>query len=437
MQADCLICTYITKSYDKPKSCLFFLFCFRVSLVLSETVDAGLFGEHILSTLQHAWQDLLLPLGESQDSKSSPGVVQPQTFPCNKSPHGSESDLGRQEGNSANSVTEMENMSISNRKYILPQNGRVIPARAEVFVALISCNYVAKQTKYLGSDIECLKNKHVHVRLEEPYMSEKLNRVPGGFKLLSEWFQVTAIDFNSQEDIAKHLTGEVDKMLTLKCTENGPLDAIALAFDLHLDEENCIRTFPDSSIQTVWENAVYPVIHPLSVASGDAITLDFQCSGVIKVAVQDQAFSSSSNQDSVNLSTNALRFINSKSFVDAFKAAAHQAFLKLQECSKRNKSTNNPISICDGLPFPVAGLYLQSLLPDSQLYVEDEDIQKVLQEMGINVKLCEELQEESLDVLFLWPMTQEGTLTDGIIEKAKTYRYVPVLCTNTCLFFHK
>lgn len=414
----------------------FFLFCFRVSLVVSETVDAGLFGEHILSTLQHAWQHLLLPPGKSQDYKSTARAVRPQIFPCNKIPHRSANDLGRQEGNSANSVTGMENMSISKSKNISQQYGRVIPTRAEVFVALISCNYVAKQTKYLSSDTECLKNKHVHLRFEEPYMSEKLSCIPGGFNLLSEWCQVTAIDFNSLEDITKHLTGEVNKMLTLKCTKNGPLDAIALAFDLHLDEENCIRTFPDPLIQTVWENAVYPVIQPLSVASGDVITLDFECSDVIRVAVQDQTFSSSSSHDSVSLSTNALRFLNSKSFVGAFKTAAHQAFLKLQECSKRRKSTKNPISICDALPFPVAGLYLQSLLPHSQLYVEDEDIQKVLQEMSINVKLSEELQEESLDVLFLWPMAQEGTLTDGIIEKTKTYRYVPMLCTNTGLFFY-
>lgn len=33
---------------------------FRVSLVVTETVDAGLFGEGILETLIHAWKNLLL-----------------------------------------------------------------------------------------------------------------------------------------------------------------------------------------------------------------------------------------------------------------------------------------------------------------------------------------------------------------------------------------
>ena len=32
---------------------------YRVSLVVTETFDAGLFGEHIVSTLTHAWRNLL------------------------------------------------------------------------------------------------------------------------------------------------------------------------------------------------------------------------------------------------------------------------------------------------------------------------------------------------------------------------------------------
>lgn len=34
---------------------------FRVSLVVTETVDAGLFGEGIIESLIHAWHHLLLP----------------------------------------------------------------------------------------------------------------------------------------------------------------------------------------------------------------------------------------------------------------------------------------------------------------------------------------------------------------------------------------
>lgn len=41
-------------------NCSFDLY-FRVSLVVTETMDAGLFGEHILTILKYAWDKLLLP----------------------------------------------------------------------------------------------------------------------------------------------------------------------------------------------------------------------------------------------------------------------------------------------------------------------------------------------------------------------------------------
>lgn len=36
-----------------------FLCCFRVDLIVTETFDCGLFGEHILETLQHALKNLV------------------------------------------------------------------------------------------------------------------------------------------------------------------------------------------------------------------------------------------------------------------------------------------------------------------------------------------------------------------------------------------
>lgn len=42
-------------------NCLYFCSLVRVSLVVTETVDAGLFGEGIIESLIHAWHHLLLP----------------------------------------------------------------------------------------------------------------------------------------------------------------------------------------------------------------------------------------------------------------------------------------------------------------------------------------------------------------------------------------
>lgn len=40
---------------------LYYVPFIRVSLVVTETVDAGLFGEGIIESLIHAWKHLLLP----------------------------------------------------------------------------------------------------------------------------------------------------------------------------------------------------------------------------------------------------------------------------------------------------------------------------------------------------------------------------------------
>ena len=37
----------------------------RVSLVVTETVDAGLLGEHTIPTLRHAWRELLEPANQA------------------------------------------------------------------------------------------------------------------------------------------------------------------------------------------------------------------------------------------------------------------------------------------------------------------------------------------------------------------------------------
>lgn len=52
--------------------------CFgRVNLVVTEIVDAGLLGEHIIPTLRHAWKELLLPPTPAALSSHTPGPGPP------------------------------------------------------------------------------------------------------------------------------------------------------------------------------------------------------------------------------------------------------------------------------------------------------------------------------------------------------------------------
>ncbi|XP_076348361.1 protein arginine N-methyltransferase 9-like [Tachypleus tridentatus] len=88
----------------------------RVSLLVTETFDAGLFGEHILHTLQHAWENLLL----------SPKV---STAACDKA----------------------EQTSLFLSKDVFSQQGFVIPSKATVWAALVECEWIRKKSSKVDS----------------------------------------------------------------------------------------------------------------------------------------------------------------------------------------------------------------------------------------------------------------------------------------------
>nr|XP_058922709.1 protein arginine N-methyltransferase 9 isoform X2 [Kogia breviceps] len=179
----------------------------RVSLVVTETVDAGLFGEGILESLIHAWEHLLL---------------QPKT-----------------KGENGNC-----------EKY-----GKVIPASAVIFGVAVECAEIRRRHRVGIKDIAgiCLPTSvkfqspaYSSVDAEEtvePYTTEKMSRVPGGYLALTECFEIMTVDFNN----------------------------------LQLDDEHSLSTSP--SEETCWEQAVYPV-HDLAdywIKPGGQVTMEVSC----------------------------------------------------------------------------------------------------------------------------------------------------------------
>ncbi|XP_030168813.1 protein arginine N-methyltransferase 9 isoform X2 [Lynx canadensis] len=179
----------------------------RVSLVVTETVDAGLFGEGIVESLIHAWEHLLL---------------QPKT-----------------RGENGNC-----------EKY-----GKVIPASAVLYGMAVECAEIRRHHRVCTKDVAgiCLPT---NVKFQspacssvdteetvEPYTTEKMSRVPGGYLALTECFEIMTVDFNN----------------------------------LQLDDEHSLSTSP--SEETCWEQAVYPV-HDLAdywIKSGDQVMMEVSC----------------------------------------------------------------------------------------------------------------------------------------------------------------
>ncbi|XP_032102325.1 protein arginine N-methyltransferase 9 isoform X1 [Sapajus apella] len=212
----------------------------RVSLVVTETVDAGLFGEGIVESLIHAWEHLLL---------------QPKT-----------------KGESGNC-----------EKY-----GKVIPASAVVFGMAVECAEIRRHHRvgikdiagiHLPTNVKFQSLAYSSVDTEEttePYTTEKMNQVPGGYLALTECFKIMTVDFNNLQELKSLATKKPDK-IGIPVIKEGTLDAIMVWFVLQLDDEHSLSTSP--SEETCWEQAVYPVqdLADYGIKPGDHVMMEVSC----------------------------------------------------------------------------------------------------------------------------------------------------------------
>ncbi|KAJ0050979.1 hypothetical protein NL108_011759, partial [Boleophthalmus pectinirostris] len=213
----------------------------RVSLVVTETVDAGLFGEGIIESLIHAWHNLLLPRQTVDEENSEPSA-----------------------------------------------SGRVIPAGATVFAMAVECPEIRRHHRLcvpsvgglslgacgdLRSPVSC---SSVPDDAMEPYTTERLSRLPGGYTALTQPFTALDIDFNNVQEL-EGLTSRPVHKLWLPVTHEGRLDALAVWFQLHLDQDNSLSTGPEED--TCWEQAIYPVhtTKDFALKLGDKLLVEVSC----------------------------------------------------------------------------------------------------------------------------------------------------------------
>ncbi|XP_060683226.1 protein arginine N-methyltransferase 9 isoform X1 [Hemiscyllium ocellatum] len=218
----------------------------RVSLVVTETVDAGLFGEGIVESLIHAWQHLLLPPKPTSQEGPSEGF------------------------------------------------GRVIPLRAVVFGMAVDCQEIRRHHRvclneagglHLNETITWyspVSNESCVDDTSEPYTTERMRQVPGGYTPLTDHFQALTIDFNNPQEL-EELSTRKPCRLCLPVVKEGVLDAIVAWFVLQLDEDISLSTGPDE--ETCWEQAVYPVQGGLGqfVKPGNTLIVDVSCNNAYLV----------------------------------------------------------------------------------------------------------------------------------------------------------
>jgi len=92
--------------------------------------------------------------------------------------------------------------------------------------------------------------------MEDPYMTEELGSIRGGYKMISSPQQIFAVSFENQEQIAELVEGKVftnEFIASVDCE----CDAVAGWFKLHLDQHEQISSEPGSG--SCWEQVIFPV----------------------------------------------------------------------------------------------------------------------------------------------------------------------------------
>ena len=306
---------------------------FRFDLLVTETLDAALFGEGILKTLKDAHERLL------------------------------------------------------------SETSSVIPARVEAFAALIECDSVCRYTKLKNKQHWPFKSLPVG-DLKEPYTTERLEHL--NHKLLSQWQKVLEINFGSLQDINWCLERGKDRELSVDCSADGRVDAIALSFKLFVDAENSLNTFPGSN--SCWENAIYPVCGDLYVGVGSEIPVKLFVDDVLHLSVMENK-----SGQPVHFPLNSMTAINSECFQRFFTGAAESICPSLKNLRS--------VQVLDTSPFPFGALALGNRLPNVAVTVADEAVAEGLRRCGVAV-VSQISPDQKFDVIFCWPFSGLGILQE-------------------------
>ncbi|XP_050541223.1 protein arginine N-methyltransferase 9-like isoform X2 [Daktulosphaira vitifoliae] len=346
----------------------------RVSLVVTEIMDAGLFGEHILKTLHHAWEHLLLP---------------PKT---------------------------KENLNIP--------HGCVIPLKASVFAVPIQCSYLRRKNIYSGKNNSVFKDLNLCSVMNEPYDCEKLDQLPGGYTFLAEPKVIMDINFNDPSEIS-HLINVQDSKKTFKytITKSGIVDAIASWFTVYLTEDIYINTFEKGYKDCCWEQALFLSKNIVNVNEKDELCILYKWQN-------DHYSLCLENEDLsiISIDREIISFLNDKSQIETYISAAKYWY-------SVNKSKFNTIVILDVCPFPIFGLEILSMAQTCnfnhvKLYYTNKNLTEVLEKIEIYTSefikgnICYFDKSNStmkFDIIIVNYISYCGELSSTLIDESTTF----------------
>lgn len=276
-------------------------------------MDSGLLGEHLLETLLHAWDQLLKPA-------------------CPQLPDSLHSDKS------------------------LTQYGIVVPFGACLWAVPIQCPSLARSCYLVDQDNDwAFKSVWLHCEETEPYDTENL-RFFEDCKFLADPVKIFTFDFNKPSQIRAYFEGENDGKLVY-FQFDGSADAIAVWFDIMLDEDITISSSPLlENKQSCWDQALFrfkrTVFKSMSVrvgCGGGKLKFDvIQENTDVERKVDENLtnipskLSSAEILPEIPVSIELLRFLNNKPLQDSLL--------------KFTKSFDKVGHVLDLSPFPTLGL---------------------------------------------------------------------------------
>lgn len=182
-----------------------------MKLIVTETFDAGLFGEHVVSSM------------------------------------------------------------ISVHTNILDKNGTVIPMSATLYVAAVECEYIRYRSSVVFEKVKqsCpLKFDNISILSDDEYYdTENLKNVKVTY--ITEPKILLTVNFNDLSDLQQFNVDGVKSMINVKCKHNGTVDGLVTWFKLNLDEDTTIDT---SEQKSCWQTAIFPAI-PKLFEQGDMLII--------------------------------------------------------------------------------------------------------------------------------------------------------------------
>ncbi|CAH0600187.1 unnamed protein product [Chrysodeixis includens] len=287
------------------------------SVLLTDMIDAGLFGEYILQSLCHAWENLL------------------------------------------------------------HSESRVIPGRAEYFVAGVQCEELNKKFKLNGETKAILNVGHMEVHTAtyfgETYYSDDVGLFKN-LKYISEPQPLFTIDFNDHFDVHDKLYTQDAFTADLKATSDGDMNLVVGWFNLHLTDDIMITNDPRSDEKsTAWQQAVFFDVLPKTVRKNEIRPVHFLTYGGRLATLPDVGVAIS------RISPDTLAFLNDIEYITMIKNSVAVVCLHLGQTVCISE-----VDMVDFCPFPLFGVLMMkrganSLICHAKTIDDKAFLKKVLQ----------------------------------------------------------